>query len=107
MDGMFETWVAEAMISEAHPPMSGGDGLFVAYVSSMARVNMMRWSGRSQDLLARAVTDPAFVAAMQARAIPESQLRLWLAQTDVPITFRGPMRGWVEDWAHANAGARP
>ncbi len=69
----------------------------------MARVNLMRWSGRSQDLLAKAVADPAFIAAMQANGIPESQLRLWVAQTDVPTTFRGQMRGWVEDWAHAKA----
>jgi len=68
----------------------------------MARVNLMRWSGRSQDLLARAAADTAFVADMQSRGIPESQLRLWVAQTDVPVTFRGQMRGWVEDWAHAN-----
>jgi len=39
---------------------------------------------------------------MQVRGIPESQLRLWLAKEEVPITFRGQMRGWVEDWAHAN-----
>jgi len=78
----------------------------VAYVLFMARVNLMRWSGRSQDLLARAVADPAFIAAMQARAIPESQLRLWVSKEDVPITFRGQMRGWVEDWAHTSAGGR-
>ena len=66
----------------------------------------MRWSGRSQDLLARAVADSSFIAAMQANGIPESQLHLWVAQTDVPITYRGQMRGWVEDWAHANAMAR-
>ena len=83
--------------------MFGGDSLTVAYVSLMARVNLMRWSGRSQDLLLRAVADPDFIAAMQARGIPESQLRLWVAQTDVPITYRGQMRGWVEDWAHAKA----
>jgi len=70
------------------------------------RPNFMRWSGHSQDLLAKAVADPAFIAAMQAKGIPESQLRLWVAQTDVPITFRGQMRGWVEDWAHANPGGR-
>lgn len=69
----------------------------------MARVNVMRWSGHSQDLLARAIADPAFVAIMQTRGIPESQLRLWVAQTDVPITYRGQMRGWVEDWAHTHA----
>ena len=77
----------------------------------MARPNTMRWSGRSQDLLARAITDPAFVAAMQANGIPESQLRFWVAQTEVAVTFRGQMRGWLEDWAHANpnctVGARP
>lgn len=72
----------------------------------MARVNLMRWSGRSQDLLAKAVADPAFITAMQANGIPESHLRLWVAQTDVPITFRGQMRGWVEDWGHTNAGTR-
>ena len=69
----------------------------------MPRPNLMRWSGRSQDLLARAVADPVFVAAMQAHGIPATHLRLWVAQTDVPITFRGQMRGWVEDWAHARA----
>ena len=83
--------------------MVGGGRLTAPYVSSMARVNKMRWSGRSQDLLIRAVADPAFIAVMQSRGIPESQLRLWVAQTDVPITFRGQMRGWVEDWAHAKA----
>lgn len=67
---------------------------------------MMRWSGRSQDLLAKAVANPDFIAAMQFRGISESQLRLWVAQTDVPITFRGQMRGWVEDWAHTTAGGR-
>ena len=36
---------------------------------------------------------------MQANGIPESQMRLWVSQTDVPITVRGQMRGWVEDWA--------
>lgn len=72
----------------------------------VARPNIMRWSGRSQDLLARAITDPAFIATMMARGIPESQLRLWVAQTDAPTTFRGQMRGWVEDWAHAGAMAR-
>ncbi len=72
----------------------------------MPRPNLMRWSGHSQDLLTKAVADPAFIAAMQAKGIPESQLRLWVAQTDVPITFRGQMRGWVEDWAHANPGGR-
>lgn len=72
----------------------------------MARVNLMRWSGRSQDLLVRAIADPAFVAAMQTRGIPISQLRLWVAQTDVPITYRGQMRGWLEDWEHANASVR-
>ncbi len=66
----------------------------------------MRWSGHSQDLLAQAITDPGFVATMRSRGIPESQLRLWVAQTDVPITFRGQLRGWVEDWAHAKASAR-
>lgn len=71
----------------------------------MARINTMRWSGRSQDLLARAVADPAFIAAMQAKAIPESQLRLWVSKEEVPITCRGQMRGWVEDWAHANPPA--
>jgi hypothetical protein len=69
----------------------------------MARPNLLRWSGRSQDLLAKAVADPTFVAAMQAHGIPVSHLRLWVAQTDVPITFRGQVRGWVEDWAHAKA----
>ena len=63
----------------------------------------MRWSGRSQDLLTRAVADPAFIAAMQANGIPVAHLRLWVAQTDVPTTYRGQMRGWVEDWAHARA----
>ncbi len=69
----------------------------------MARPNTMRWSGRSQDLLVRAILDPAFVVAMQTRGVPESQLRLWIAQSDVPVTFRGQMRGWLEDWAHAKA----
>ena len=69
----------------------------------MARPNTMRWSGRSQDLLIRAVADSRFIIAMQGRGVPESQLRLWIAQTDVPVTFRGQMRGWLEDWAHANA----
>ncbi len=69
----------------------------------MAQMNIMRWSGRSQDLLFQAVSDPAFIAAMQARGIPESQLRLWVSQTDVPSTFRGQMRGWLEDWAYATA----
>ena len=87
------------------PPKRGGGGLFKVYVPGMARVNLLRWSGHSQDLLARAVADPAFVADMLTRGIPASQLRLWLAQTDVPITFRGQMRGWVEDWAHANQPA--
>ena len=91
--------------------MLGGDDRFTAYGSSMARVNLMRWSGRSQDLLIRAVADPDFIAAMQTRGIPASHLRLWVAQTDVPTTFRGQMRGWVEDWAHDNpvykAGAQP
>ena len=77
----------------------------------MPRPNCLRWSGRSQDLLARAVADPVFVTAMQANGIPATHLRLWVAQTDVPTTFRGQMRGWVEDWAHANpvykAGAQP
>ena len=68
----------------------------------MVRMNTMRWSGRSQALLAQAVTDPGFISAMQAKGIPESQLRLWMSQTDVPITFRGQMRGWLEDWANAN-----
>ena len=72
----------------------------------MARMNIMRWSGHSQDLLVRAVADPAFVAAMLGKGIPESHLRLWVSQKDVPGLFRGQMRGWVEDWAHANAGAR-
>ena len=69
----------------------------------MARMSTMRWSGRSQDLLIQAVADPAFVSAMRARGVPESQLRLWVAQTDVPITFRGQMRGWLEDWMHAKS----
>ncbi len=69
----------------------------------MPRPNLLRWSGRSQDLLAKAVADPAFIAAMQANGIPATHLRLWVAQTDVPITFRGQMRGWVEDWTHAKA----
>lgn len=86
--------------------MPGGDCLFSAYVSLMARVNLMRWSGHSQDLPAKAVADTTFIAAMQANGIPESQLRLWVAQTDLPITFRWQMRGWVEDWAHAYAGGR-
>lgn len=64
----------------------------------------MRWSGHSQDLLARAMADPAFVADMLTRGIPVAHLRLLVAQTDVPITFRGQMRGWVEDWPHAKAG---
>ncbi len=71
-------------------------------IPAMARVNMMRWSGRSQDLLVRAVADQTFVADMLSRGIPESQLRLWIAKEEVPISFRGRMRGWVEDWAHAN-----
>ena len=71
----------------------------------MARPNLMRWSGRSQDLLAKAVADPAFVASIQAKGIPVAHLRLWVAQTDVPTTYRGRMRGWLEDWAHANAAA--
>ena len=79
--------------------------MFASYVPPMARVNLMRWSGRSQDLLMRALADPGFIADMQARGIPSSQLRLWVAQTDVPITFRGQMRGWVEDWAHSNPGS--
>ena len=69
----------------------------------MPRPNTLRWSGRSQDLLARAVADPVFIAAMQVNGIPATHLRLWVAQTDVPITFRGQMRGWVEDWAHTNS----
>ena len=68
----------------------------------MARPSTLRWSGRSQDLLIRAVADPAFVVAMQARGIPAAHLRLWVAQTDVPTTYRGQMRGWVKDWAHVN-----
>jgi hypothetical protein len=55
----------------------------------MVKVNTLRWSGRSQGLLAKAVADPAFVATMQARGVPESHLRLWVAHTDVPITSRG------------------
>ncbi len=82
----------QATISVAEPGMFGGDGLTEAYVSTMTRVNLMRWSGRSQDLLVRAVADPALIAAMQANGIPESQLRLWVAQTDVPITF------WLRTW---------
>lgn len=70
----------------------------------MATTNTLRWSGRSQDLLAQAVTDGAFVLAMQARGIPESHLRLWVAKIDVPITVRGQMRGWLEDWMHVKAG---
>lgn len=79
----------------------GGDPL----PSGMARPNLMRWSGRSQDLLAKAVNDPAFVASIQAKGIPVAHLRLWVAQTDVPSTYRGRMRGWLEDWAHANAAS--
>lgn len=71
-------------------------------VLPMARFNTMRWSGRSQDLLARAVADPAFIAGMQAHGITESHLRLWVSKEEVPVTFRGQMRGLVEDWAHAN-----
>lgn len=66
----------------------------------MVRVNTMRWSGRSQDLLIRAAADAAFVADMRAAGIPEAHLRNWISQTDVPITFRGQMRGWLEDWAY-------
>lgn len=73
------------------------------YPAAMVRPNTMRWSGRSQDLLVKAVADPAFVREMQTRGVPESQLRFWIVQTDVPITFRGQMRGLLEDWAHAHA----
>jgi hypothetical protein len=68
----------------------------------MARLNTLRWSGRSQGLLAQAVADPTFLAAMQLEGIAESHLRLWISLTDVPITMRGLMRGRLEDWAHAN-----
>ena len=68
----------------------------------MARFNTMRWSGRSQILLTRAVADPAFVAEMLAHGILESHLRLWASKEDVPASFRGQMRGRVEDWALAN-----
>lgn len=70
----------------------------------MPRPNTLRWSGHSQDLLAKAVADPAFVVAMQSRGIPAYQMRLWISNEDVPITLRGKVRGWVEDWAHANSG---
>ena len=73
----------------------------------MARLNTMRWSGRSQDLLFQAVADPVFVSAMLARGIPESQLRFWVNQTDVPIRFRGQMRGWLEDWEHVRSRSPP
>jgi len=71
-------------------------------VLPMARFNTMRWSGRSQILLARAVADPAFVADMLAHGIRESHLRLWASNKEVPASFRGHMRGRVEDWAIAN-----
>lgn len=70
----------------------------------MVRVNTMRWSGRSQCLLIQAVLDPGFVADMQVLGIPVAHLRHWIVQTDVPITFRGQMRGRLEDWAIANPG---
>ena len=68
----------------------------------MPKLHAMRWSGRSQVLLIQAVSDPAFVGSMQARGIPESYLRLWIAQNDVATKYRGNLRGWLEDWAHDN-----
>ena len=68
----------------------------------MARLNFMRWSGRSQCLLIQAVLDPAFIESMQSNSIPESQFRLWIAKEDVPTTYRGRVRGRFEDWATAN-----
>lgn len=77
----------------------------------MARPNTMRWSGRSHDLLVKAIADSEFVTAMQLHGIPEAHLRLWIAQIDVPPTFRGQLRGWLEDWEYNNqeriAGGRP
>lgn len=68
----------------------------------MVKVNSMRWSGRSQDLLVRAIADPAFIVAMRKHGLPESQMRLWLSLIDVPITYRAQLRGWLEDCAHGH-----
>ena len=68
----------------------------------MVHNNTMRWSSRSQDLLARAVVDPAYINAMQAKGLSESQLHPWVAKDEVPISFRDQAGSLVEDWTYAN-----
>jgi hypothetical protein len=67
------------------------------------RASRLPWSSHSQSLLVRAIQDPAFVTELRQRGYVDSHVKLWIAQAEVPVTYRGEMRAMVEDWAHAQA----
>lgn len=65
------------------------------------RRSTIPWSSASHQRLAAVAGDPDFLALVMGKGYSRSQIQGWIANGDVPTTYRGEIRALVDGWGAA------